>query len=63
MEREIDYYSLGNQRPGIELDLTQAKARIKELENEIQKLKDRIDYYEQIQNWTYGGDIHVNDSK
>lgn len=63
MPREIDYYSLGNQRPGVELDLTQAKARIKELENEIQKLKDRIDYYEQIQNWTYGGNTYVDDGK
>lgn len=46
MEREIDYYSLGNQRPGIELDLAQAKAKIKELEIEIGLLKHQLELAE-----------------
>ena len=46
MEREIDYYSLGSQRPGIELDLAQAKAKIKELEIEINLLKHHLELAE-----------------
>ena len=50
MEREIDYYSLGHKRENNEQEL---RARIKELEAENQKLRNRIDYLEDIQNWQY----------
>jgi uncharacterized protein YceH (UPF0502 family) len=51
MDREIDYYSLGHKRQNREAEL---EARIKELENENQKLRDRIDYLEDIQHWQPG---------
>lgn len=57
---EIDYYSLGHKRANTEEELHK---RIAELEAENQKLRDRIEYLEQIQNWTYGGDVYADDGK
>lgn len=57
---EIDYYSLGHKRANTEEEL---RKRIAELEAENQKLRDRIEYLEQIQNWTYGGDVYADDGK
>ena len=48
---EIDYYSLGHKRVNTEEEL---RKRIAELETENQKLRDRIDYLEDIQHWTPG---------
>ena len=49
---EIDYYSLGHKRVNTEEEL---RKRIAELETENQKFLDRIDYLEDIQHWTPGG--------
>ena len=49
---DIDYYSLGHKRANTEEEL---RKRIAELEAENQKLRDRIDYLEDIQHWTPGG--------
>ena len=49
---DIDYYSLVHKRANTEEEL---RKRIAELEAENQKLRDRIDYLEDIQHWTPGG--------
>ena len=49
---DIDYYKLGADRPGLELELAEAKKKIKKLEHEIRELKEQLEYYEEEKAWT-----------
>ena len=57
MDREIDYYQLGHKRPEeikvkMDMDIAAAKKRIKELEQQVRELQDRVEYYEMEKAWT-----------
>ena len=43
--------------------LDAVKDELARVYDENQQLKDRIEYLEQIQNWTYGGEAYVDDGK